>query len=112
MILREKAHLLIASLGNAKIEGLEATLNMTGTDYNVAVCVFFISYIIFEIPSNHILSKFKRPSLYLGSLVVLWGIIMTMTGVVQSFGGLCATRFLLGVFEYAPKPTLIMDKAR
>lgn len=75
---------------------------MTGTDYNVAVCVFFISYILFDIPSNHILSKFKRPSIYLGSLVVLWGIVMTMTGVVQTFGGLCATRFLLGVFEYVP----------
>lgn len=50
-------------------------------------------------PSNYLLSKFKRPSLYLGALVVCWGIIMTLTGVVKNFGGLCATRFLLGVFE-------------
>lgn len=30
------AHLDRANIGNAKIEGLEASLNMTGTDYNVA----------------------------------------------------------------------------
>lgn len=73
---------------------------MSGTDYNVAVAIFFVSYIIFDIPSNYILSKFKRPSIYLGGLVVIWGAIMTLTGVVQNFAGLCATRFLLGVFEY------------
>ncbi|KAF4473035.1 transporter [Fusarium albosuccineum] len=89
-----------ANIGNAKIEGLEASLGMSGTDYNVAVAIFFVSYILFEIPSNQLLSKFKRPSVYLGSLVVGWGMIMTLTGVVQNFGGLCATRFLLGVFEH------------
>jgi hypothetical protein len=35
----------------------------------------------------------------MGVLVVSWGIVMTLTGVVQNFGGLLATRFLLGVFE-------------
>ncbi|KAH8894561.1 MFS general substrate transporter [Thozetella sp. PMI_491] len=88
-----------ANIGNAKIEGLEASLGMSGTDYNVAVAIFFVSYIIFDIPSNYILSKFERPSRYLATLVVSWGIIMTLTGVVKNFGGLCATRFMLGIFE-------------
>lgn len=116
-----ESNLCVSNLGNAKIEGLEASLGMDDTDYNVAVAVFFVSYVIFgawgrlpkcastpantrpDIPSNYVLSKFKRPSLYLGGLVVCWGIIMTLTGVVKNFGGLCATRFLLGVFEYAPQ---------
>ena len=72
---------------------------MSGTDYNVAVAVFFPSYVLFEVPSNILLSKFPRPSYYVGTLIVCWGTIMTLTGVVQSFGGLVATRFLLGVFE-------------
>ncbi|KAK4089284.1 hypothetical protein Purlil1_6273 [Purpureocillium lilacinum] len=88
-----------ANIGNAKIEGLEKSLGMSGTDYNVALALFFISYVIFDIPSNYILSKFKKPSIYIGSLVICWGIVMTFTGVVRNFGGLCATRFLLGVFE-------------
>lgn len=43
--------------------------------------------------------KFKRPSTYLGILVVSWGIVMTCTGLVQNFGGLMAVRVLLGIFE-------------
>lgn len=72
---------------------------MTGSDYNVAVSVFFPPYILCEVPSNFFLAKFNRPSYYMGTLVICWGIVMTFTGVVQSFGGLVATRFLLGIFE-------------
>lgn len=87
------------NIGNAKIQGLENSLNMKGSDYNVASMIFFVPYILCEIPSNVILLKFKRPSIYLGILVSCWGIVMTCSGVVQNFGGLVATRFLLGVFE-------------
>ncbi|KAF1849091.1 MFS general substrate transporter [Cucurbitaria berberidis CBS 394.84] len=93
------SHLDRANIGNAKIEGLEKTLNMTGTDYNVALMVFFIPYVLCEIPSNMLLSRFSKPSVYMGVLILCWGIVMTCMGVVQSFGGLCVTRFLLGFFE-------------
>lgn len=48
-----------------------------------------------------ILNMFERPSIYMGIIVLSWGIIMTLTGVVQNFGGLCAVRVMLGLFEYA-----------
>lgn len=47
-----------------------------------------------------ILERFTRPSLYLGSIVLSWGIIMTCTGIVQNFAGLTVIRFMLGLFEY------------
>jgi hypothetical protein len=40
------SHLDRANIGNAKIEGLEDTLNMSGTDYNVALMVFFVPYVL------------------------------------------------------------------
>jgi hypothetical protein len=46
-----------------------------------------------------ILHKVKRPSYYIGGLVVVWGTIMTLSGLTQSYGGLIAIRFLLGIFE-------------
>ncbi|KAL4883377.1 major facilitator superfamily domain-containing protein [Aspergillus karnatakaensis] len=88
-----------ASIGNAKIEGMLPDLNMTGTDYNVALAIFFIPYTLLEVPSNILLAKFTRPSVYLTILVFCWGTIVTLTGVVQNFGGLCAVRVLLGIFE-------------
>jgi hypothetical protein len=59
----------------------------------------FIPYVLLEVPSNILLKKFKRPSVYLGILVFSWGIAMTCTGLVQNFGGLMTTRVLLGIFE-------------
>ncbi|RMZ12020.1 hypothetical protein D0860_03118 [Hortaea werneckii] len=98
------------NIGNAKIdqEGLLPSLGMDGTDYNVAVSIFFIPYILAEVPSNMILQHFKRPSYYLGAIVVAWGIVMTCTGTVQDFGELVAVRFLLGLFEAGLFPGAIL----
>lgn len=67
--------------------------------YNIALSIFFIPYILLEVPSNVILKRFTRPSTYLGILVVSWGLIMTCTGLVQNFAGLMVTRLLLGAAE-------------
>lgn len=32
-------------------------------------------------------------------ITVAWGIVMTLTGLVNNYGGLIATRFMLGVCE-------------
>lgn len=74
-------------------------LQLNGVQWNIVLSVFFVPYILLEIPSNMLLKKFKRPSYYLGILIVCWGIIMTMMGIVKNFSGLLITRILLGVFE-------------
>ncbi|KAL2834742.1 major facilitator superfamily domain-containing protein [Aspergillus pseudoustus] len=93
------SHIDRANIGNAKVEGMVEDLNMTGVEYNTVLAIFFIPYVLFEVPSNILLKKFKRPSTYLGILVVSWGIIMTCTGLVHSYGSLMAVRVLLGIFE-------------
>ncbi|KAL4971594.1 major facilitator superfamily domain-containing protein [Aspergillus desertorum] len=93
------SHLDRANIGNAKILGLTEDLGLSGIQYNVALSLFFIPYVLLEVPSNILLKRFARPSVYLGTLIVSWGIIMTLTGVVRNFGGLVAMRVLLGVFE-------------
>ncbi|KAJ5698922.1 major facilitator superfamily domain-containing protein [Penicillium macrosclerotiorum] len=93
------AYLDRANIGNAKIEGLMEDLSLSGEQYNIALSIFFVPYIILEMPSNTLLLKFKRPSHYLGLLITLWGLVMTLTGIVRNFGDLVACRFLLGVFE-------------
>lgn len=74
-------------------------LGLSNIEWNIVLSVFFVPYILLEVPSNMLLKKFKRPSVYLGILIVAWGIIMTCMGVVKDFAGLLATRILLGVFE-------------
>jgi hypothetical protein len=60
------------NIGNAKIQGLEAGLGLSGTEYNIALFIFFIPYILFEVPSNILLKKIA-PSTWLSSIMVCWG---------------------------------------
>lgn len=62
------------NIGNARIQGLEEDLNMKGHDYNVALFVFFIPYILFEVPSNILLRK-VAPSTWLSSIMFCWGTV-------------------------------------
>lgn len=39
-----------ANIGNAKIEGMEEGLKLTGIEYNTALAIFFVSYMIFGKP--------------------------------------------------------------
>lgn len=93
------AHIDRANIGNAKIEGLVEDLGLTGNQYNIALTVFFPPYILFMLPSNILLKRFRRPSVYLGALISIWGTVMTCTGLVHNFTELVTARFLLGLFE-------------
>lgn len=93
------AHIDRANIGNAKIEGLDKDLGLSGVQYNIALSLFFVPYILLEVPSNVVLKKFSRPSWYMGMLVISWGIVMTFTGLVKNFAGLLVCRLLLGVAE-------------
>ncbi|KAH7874115.1 MFS general substrate transporter [Lentinula edodes] len=86
------------SIGNAKLYNLEKDLNITDTQYLLALTVFFFSYAIFEVPSNVFLKRL-RPSLWLSGLMFCWGIMMTVQGLVHNFGGLTGMRWMLGMFE-------------
>ncbi|KAK4615392.1 hypothetical protein CLAFUW4_10734 [Fulvia fulva] len=87
-----------SNIGNAKIAGMTETLNMTGHQFNIALTVFFFPYALFMLPSNMVLKKLKA-STWLAILMILWGTVMTMHGVVQTYGQLCAVRTLLGLCE-------------
>jgi MFS family permease len=79
---------------------------MSSQDYATALSVYFVSYNLFEVPSNLLLKKL-RPRVWLPSIVIAWSIVMTLMGVVQNKGGLYATRFLLGVTESGLFPGVI-----
>ncbi|KAJ5621655.1 hypothetical protein N7528_006438 [Penicillium herquei] len=88
----------VTNLGNAKIAGMESDLGLYGNRYNVALSVFFVPYSVFEIPSN-ILLKIMKPSQWIAIMMFIWGVIMTLTGIVSSYEGLVAARFFLGLAE-------------
>lgn len=86
------------NIGNARLAGLEDDLGMRGLDYNVALSVFFPWYVAAEIPSNLAMKRF-RPSIWIPSIMIAWGICCTLMGLVNNYAGLLAARMALGLAE-------------
>ncbi|PYH42884.1 MFS general substrate transporter [Aspergillus saccharolyticus JOP 1030-1] len=86
------------NIGNAKLEGLQTALHMSNAQYNASLTVFFVSYSVFE-PLTNVLLKRTRPSLFIPTILVLWGICMTTMGLVHNYGGLLTARWFLGLAE-------------
>ena len=84
---------------------------MKGYDFNIALSVFYISYILFEIPCN-MMCKWMGPRLFLPTITLCFGVLTMSTGLVHSFSALCGVRFLLGIFESAVMPGLVYYMSR
>lgn len=92
------------NIGNAKIAGLEGDLGMGGKwDYNQVVSIFYISYIVFEIPAT-ICCKWMGPGWFLPATTLGFGIVSICTGYVDNMAQLSGVRFLLGIFEAGMLP--------
>ncbi len=72
---------------------------MTVTDvHQGALAIFFPFYVAVE-PISNLMMKRTRPSLWLPSIMVAWGVCTTLMGLVTNFGGLLAARAALGIAE-------------
>lgn len=89
--------------GNARIAGFEEDLGLTGNDYNVVLSVFYISYILFEIPSN-LACKWIGPGWFLPSVSLYFGVASLGTAFVTDLAQACGVRFVLGIFEAGMLP--------
>ncbi|KAJ4366698.1 High-affinity nicotinic acid transporter [Ascochyta clinopodiicola] len=88
------------NIANARIEGLEKGLSMPSNGYNTALWIFFIPFILIEVPSNLIMGMPRvRPNWFLGGNMLILGVIATCQGLTRSYNGLLALRFLMGIFE-------------
>jgi MFS family permease len=92
-----------SNIGNAYAGGMKESLNMSSTDYSVALLVFFIGYVVFEIPSNMLLVHL-RPSLYLPAIMFWWGGVAIALAGCKNTPALAGVRVILGLAEsgFAP----------
>ncbi|KAG8533029.1 uncharacterized protein KY384_001812 [Bacidia gigantensis] len=95
-----------SNVANARIEGLVKDLKITGDQYLTCLTIYFIGYVLFEVPCNIILKR-TSPRAWLPTLTLAWGIVATLLGVTQNFGGFLAARFFLGVTESGLFPGVV-----
>ncbi|QDS71383.1 hypothetical protein FKW77_002805 [Venturia effusa] len=99
------AYLDRTNIGNAKLYGLEKELDMPSNGYNTAIWVFYLTFVIMEVPSNLLMAHTKVPPHYwLGISMSLLGIITMCQGFVKTPGALYACRTLMGIFEGSLTP--------
>ncbi|KAK7030401.1 hypothetical protein VNI00_014145 [Paramarasmius palmivorus] len=100
-----------ANIGNARLAGFKRDLGLKGYDYNTVLSIFYVSYIIFEIPSN-MACKYFGPGWYLPAISLGFGVCSIGTAFVTNLGAACGVRFLLGVFEAGMLPGIAYYMSR
>jgi sugar phosphate permease len=85
------------NVGIAKLQMLDS-LGFSETVYGLGAGLFFVGYILFEVPSNLILEKVGA-RFWIARIMVTWGILSGLTMFVKTPGQFYAARFLLGLAE-------------
>ncbi|SDD00397.1 Nitrate/nitrite transporter NarK [Glycomyces harbinensis] len=95
------------AIGFASPNGMNDDLALSAAQFGFASGVFFVGYILLEVPSNLALHKFGARK-WLARIMISWGIVALLFTWVQNFEQLVALRFLLGVAEAGFFPGAIL----
>ncbi|THU87620.1 MFS general substrate transporter [Dendrothele bispora CBS 962.96] len=90
--------------GAARLKGFEEDLKLQGQEFATLLSILYVGYILMQVPSNMLLNKIGKPSIYLPVCMAIWGTISILTGITRNFVGALLTRFFLGFVEAAFYP--------
>jgi len=93
---------IISFLDRINISFAALTMNkelaITSKQFGWVAGIFFFGYFLFEIPSNLMLHKIGA-RIWIACILITWGFLATLTGLVHSVHQLYVVRFLLGLAE-------------
>lgn len=94
------------NIGFAALTMNEA-LGLSAAMYGFASGIFFLGYVLCEVPSNLILERVGA-RLWIARIMLTWGALSAGTALVDSAAALYVLRFLLGVAEAGFFPGMIL----
>lgn len=100
------AYLDRVNIGFAKA-GMQRDLGLSDAVYGFGAGIFFLGYFIFEVPSNLLLHRLGA-RLWIGRIMISWGLISAATAFVNTELQFYCIRFLLGVAEAGFFPGVIL----
>ncbi|KAI6369721.1 hypothetical protein MCOR31_004976 [Pyricularia oryzae] len=86
------------NIAQARLNSFDQDLDLRGDDYNNAVAVLTVGYMLFQLPSNMLLTR-VRPGLYLPLTAIVWSAVSAATAGVRNSQELIVVRFFLGCLE-------------
>ncbi|CAK7917069.1 high-affinity nicotinic acid transporter [[Candida] anglica] len=96
-----------SNIGNSAAAGLSEAIGLTSAQLSNCVSLFFVTYIISEIPATLLLRKAK-PHRFLAALGLMWALVTIGMTFVSSYGSFLACRLLLGLFEGGYFPCIVI----
>lgn len=87
--------------------GMNQDLGLDQTAYGFGAGIFFLGYVLFEVPSNLILYK-VGPRRWIARIMVSWGLTTMALAYAQGHLSFIGLRFLLGVAEAGFFPGIIL----
>ena len=100
------AYLDRINIGFAALQ-MQNQLNLSNATYGFGAGIFFIGYVIFQLPSNMMLERVGARR-WIAMLMVLWGLISSSMIFLRSPWHLYVLRFLLGSAEAGFFPGIIL----
>ncbi len=94
------------NMGYAALE-MNAELALSAEVFGLLSGIFFVGYFFFEVPSNILMERYGA-RIWITRIMITWGIVIGLTGFVQSATHLYILRFLLGVAEAGFFPGIIL----
>lgn len=82
-------------------------LNLSAAAYGTGAGIFFLGYVLFEVPSNLILQRVGA-RLWIARIMVSWGLLSMAMALVRDEWSFYSLRFLLGVAEAGFFPGIIL----
>lgn len=95
------------NIGFAGPNGMNEELELTATVFGFASGIFFLGYLVLEVPSNLALHRFGARK-WLARIMISWGVVATAMAFVPNATTLVVLRFLLGVAEAGFFPGIIL----
>ncbi|KAI8393772.1 major facilitator superfamily domain-containing protein [Radiomyces spectabilis] len=96
-----------SSINYAAIFSFKSDLNLVGDQYSLLGSIFYLGYLLFQLPNNFILQMVPIGR-YMGVIVTLWGVVLVCTAFGTNFSQMAALRFLLGLLEAGIYPSLTL----
>jgi ACS family tartrate transporter-like MFS transporter len=82
-------------------------LGLSSTEFGFGAGVFFVGYLLFEVPSNLVLHKIGA-RIWIARVMISWGLVSAAMVFVQGSYSFYVLRFLLGVAEAGFFPGIIL----
>lgn len=101
------------NIGNARLlnretgDSFQQVTGLSQTQFSITLTLFSLAYALFEVPSNFVMKRYVRPSLWLAVLLFGWSAFTLGFAGASNYAQVVVLRFLIGAFEAGFLPGIV-----